>query len=68
MTAWIVITLVSKSATSCEHGGAHGRGRQARTGLLFAGLLACAAFLMTRCLPGAAEAARGPPERAPGPA
>jgi len=36
-----------------------------KTGLLFAGLLACAAFLMTRRLPGRADAARGPPEPAP---
>jgi EmrB/QacA subfamily drug resistance transporter len=32
-----------------------------KTGLLFAGLLACAAFLMTRRLPGAVGPARGPP-------
>jgi EmrB/QacA subfamily drug resistance transporter len=37
-----------------------------KTGLLFAGLLACAAFLMTRRLPGTVGPARGPPEPAPG--
>jgi EmrB/QacA subfamily drug resistance transporter len=36
-----------------------------KTGLLFAGLLACGAFLMTRRLPGRPDAARGPPAPAP---